>query len=228
VCSGGINSAFQPSSVPTNTPSLTPSGFRSCVDDENFIDGDGFTCVDYERDLDDDALFNSGETRCSVYGEMTGADEYCCACGGGYYEPRIPSSSPSISHLPSILASSVSPTVRTCVSSVGWVDTYGSDCNSYAGSLSDNTTRCEAFGGTGFNFGLTASQACCECSGGGYQLSENFYPRLENPKPRPLEPSLNQVGEACIDVPNWNVTTVGATCEQFYFKHTNTTVSCDE
>jgi len=111
---------------------------------------------------------------------------------------------------------------------VGWVDTYGSDCSSYVGSLSDNTTRCEAFGGTGFNFGLTASQACCECSGGGYQLSENFYPRLENPKPRPLEPSLNQVGEACIDVPNWNVTTVGATCEQFYFKKTNTTVSCDE
>lgn len=209
-------------------PSLAPSDFRSCVDDENFIDADGFTCLDYERDLDDDALFQSGETRCSTYGEITGADEYCCACGGGYYEPRIPSSSPSVSYLPSILASSVSPTVRTCVSSVGWVDTYGSDCNSYAGSLSDNTTRCEAFGGTGLNFGLTASKACCECSGGGYQLSENFYPRLENPKPRPLEPSLNQVGEACIDVPNWNVTTVGATCEQFYFKHTNTTVSCDE
>ena len=55
-----------------------------------------------------------------------------------------------------------------------------------------------------------------------------IYPRLENPKPRPLEPSLNQVGEACIDVPNWNVTTIGATCEQFYFKRTNTTVSCDE
>ena len=83
VCGGGYVSAVQPSAFPTGLPTFQPTEVRDCVDDASFRDEFGFTCKDYDRDLDDDFEFVNGGTRCDLIGKETGAVEMCCACGGG-------------------------------------------------------------------------------------------------------------------------------------------------
>ena len=127
-------------------------------------------CMDYPSSWHDDGgviydceWYAGGEELCEIYGDESGilgltAKKVCCACGGGIISPSSDSPSPSQSSNPSSAVSG------QCYSTPhDWYDSDGPtyDCEWYG--FGD---RCEKLGYSFNNFGKTAKEACCECSGG--------------------------------------------------------------
>ena len=128
-------------------------------------------CMDYPAawfdsfgPLYDCKWYASEEDSCQNFGGLyenfgLTANKVCCACGGGVIPPSH-SPSPSQSPNPSSAVSG------QCYSSPhGWYDSDGPtyDCEWYG--FGD---RCDNLGHSYRNFGKTAKEACCECSGGRY------------------------------------------------------------
>ena len=169
-CNGGFiqTNLTMPSFQPTSRPTFAPSNTVICVDDNTWRDEDGNNCNDYERDLDDDEYFLAGETRCSLDQDRNGdAGTYCCACGGGYKEPFVPTFSPSFSSSPSTTdVKNLNPSLgnannSTCMDIAGWVDIFGEGCDYYEipfdiGTEDENVTKCEKYGTSGIRNGYTA------------------------------------------------------------------------
>lgn len=184
-----------------------------CRDNPTWQDEDGYNCRDYERDVDDDVAFLQGLTRCDTHGAAFGANQECCTCGGGYNEPFVPSHAPTISFQPqppdavaSVTTVTTSPTTETCANIADWVDIYGDDCRYYAEPIFGEETgnKCSKYGMYGMNHGYTAHTACCVCGGGVSKYpNDEFFPVKQNVPLRPIKPTLNVIGDKCIDRPNW-------------------------
>ena len=165
-CGGGFDlpEYSKPSANPTGSPTATPTATVVCINDNVWRDEEGYSCADYERDLDDDTLFLQGETRCSKDADRGGnASYYCCECGGGYQDPFIPSLTPTMTIQPTSNSTKLDTILdnTTCMDIPYWVDQFGQSCDFYetafdAGSPDENTTKCAKYGSSGINFGYTA------------------------------------------------------------------------
>mmetsp|Transcript_21428 Transcript_21428/g.32678 ORF Transcript_21428/g.32678 Transcript_21428/m.32678 type:complete len:1013 (-) Transcript_21428:1436-4474(-) len=158
---------------PTSAPSLSfrPSVSISptdyvipCFDIPNWIDYYGDDCTWYGLNDPDG---------CPQYGGTLGtgdlsAFEACCECGGGF-DGYLPSATPSLSPKPTTSnPPTQNPTISMmpsaeCFDVEDWIDDYGDNCTWY--ELYD-PDGCPLYGGVPGTGNLTASKACCECSGG--------------------------------------------------------------
>ena len=158
-CGGSSATSVSPSisAPPTSSARPTAEHYMKCMDyPKVWFDSDGplYNCKWYA----------SEEDLCQNFGGINEnfgltANKVCCTCGGGIIPPSH-SPSPSQSPNPSSAVSG------QCYSSHhGWYDSDGPtyDCEWY--SFGD---RCDNLGHLFKNFGKTAKEACCECSGGRY------------------------------------------------------------
>lgn len=178
-----------------------------------------------------DDIYGDLETRCEAFGDCCiedggtlTASVACCACGGGFLAPDVPSVTPT---------STSYPTLTNCYDVPGWysADSEASrnqfDCAWFGLPVADDDdyysegdTRCDLFGDEEPNFGYTANEACCVCGGGFY--GENV------PSPLPtisMAPSESEIpSEAptvtssptvyCADIAGWKDSN-GARCSWY-------------
>ena len=149
-----------PSTNPSDSPSLLPSSEPSsqpsvCVDDPNWIYpvpmGGTLTCSD--------STFVCVDATVAAFrvNDKTSA-EACCGCGGSIYVSVPPSLSPS---------SEPSSRPSDCLDVVGWSTTHSGVTYDCTDMTSSGVCTLVTTAGTG---GYTASQACCNCSGGQHTL----------------------------------------------------------
>ena len=157
-CGGGVESDYAPTTRPTTVPTVEPSINLPCTDDKAFYDEENdFSCNDYAYFLDDDVEFLAGNTRCDMFGDVSGANVACCVCGGGYR--FVPSISPSVSRSPFIdftPAPTFAPSGSECMDIYGWENSVGDSCRAF------DKEKCEDQGDSSMTHGLTANDACCK------------------------------------------------------------------
>ena len=227
-CQGGFQLPYEMSpSISPSTP--LPTASLNCFDEPNFVDAEGNFCQDYERDVDDYDAFLDGLTNCDLKGELYGANESCCVCGGGYIWPRVPSMTPSATLSPSSRAPTPQPTSSMCKNIAGWSDKLGETCTSFYSRpiLNSTETRCDKYGDSAMRFGYTARTACCVC-GGGVAVDQVLQKPLQNAPLRPMNPLSEEIGEPCIDTPNWIDRNGQHTCSSFSFKSNDESVTCEQ
>ena len=202
----------EPSSVPSLTPSVSqepsqiPSNVPSpCADEPGWYVGGssayaGLTCVDFAANPDSwcDAIAaiddhaNNGKS----------ISEACCYCGGSDYQTiypsKAPSSTPSLSSVPSIhpTGSDQHPSEHPsnqptgCVDFPDWyfnIDT-GLGCDDLAIAPD---SLCVTFGDIDYN-GRTASLACCVCGGGDhFSTPPSDFPSSDPSSPPSSTPSIS-------------------------------------
>ena len=153
-------SPSSPTAEPTAEPTATPTDAYSCTDVDNWHDSEGsqYTCEWYaERD------------HCEHYGSSyandgSTAQQACCAC-----QTQAPTNAPTEppTEAPTTCAD------LTLENGAVWHDSEGSDfgCEWY-----NHREHCEHYGTEWVNGGMSASQACCTCSGGGTVTSGMVQP----------------------------------------------------
>ena len=168
--------------------------------------------------------YYSGEDRCANYSDEMGypfdltAKQACCVCGGG--DHFMPSSSPTISAVPSI---SPAPT-SLCVDGTDWMDdVYGFGCGYFSGAdygsdWDDDYVwqRCIIYSDSKDENGVLARDACCACGGGvqrdldapsdapstSHKPSASLVPTVA--PSRSQEPSMSSAPSTeCLNVVNW-------------------------
>ena len=184
--------------LPTFNPTLREG---NCSDVFGWVDYDGFTCEDYPT-LDEPGCPNTIDNSTVVLGEFLlyngtegfngtiSALQACCYCEGGY-DNTMPTSTPSLSPLPSI-----TPTVKTCQDYDGWVDKDGNSCEMF--EILDSP-GCPLYGSFNYSISLIfASQACCYCGGGIDDTLPTVSPSV--PLPPALSNFISDRSERCSDV----------------------------
>eukprot|EP00815_Leptocylindrus_aporus_P000179 CAMPEP_0116064314 /NCGR_PEP_ID=MMETSP0322-20121206/9018_1 /TAXON_ID=163516 /ORGANISM="Leptocylindrus danicus var. apora, Strain B651" /LENGTH=1002 /DNA_ID=CAMNT_0003550263 /DNA_START=193 /DNA_END=3202 /DNA_ORIENTATION=+ len=224
VCNNGgfyLSDRLAPSHSPTiERPTV-------CYDNMQFRDSNGFTCLDYERNVDDDDAFLQGLTKCDLYDE--GANENCCFCGGGFREPYVPSAAPNgnlLNTMPPTGGLGDQNDTLGCLDVFEWTDALGESCESFYND--DNGTRCDRYGEGYMKHGYVANNACCNCRGGLNASRAIYIP--PTPKPRPVNPLTEDPnGELCIDTPNWRDKSGKYSCDRYDFKSNDVdTFTCDQ
>ena len=204
-CGGGKN-FFETDPTAFPSLSLAPSPIptlreRNCSDVPDWSDYNGFFCDDYLL-MDEDGCPNIEDNSTVSLGSFLlyngyegfngtiSAHQACCHCGGGI-DNTVPSSTPSISLLPT-----TSPTINSCHDYDGWMDMYGNSCEMF--ELLD-TPGCPLYGQFNYSSSLVfATQACCHCGGGIDQTLPSLspsIPSLSNSVSAKLQP-----GKTCDDI----------------------------
>eukprot|EP00816_Leptocylindrus_hargravesii_P012834 CAMPEP_0196825136 /NCGR_PEP_ID=MMETSP1362-20130617/92867_1 /TAXON_ID=163516 /ORGANISM="Leptocylindrus danicus, Strain CCMP1856" /LENGTH=1154 /DNA_ID=CAMNT_0042205513 /DNA_START=183 /DNA_END=3647 /DNA_ORIENTATION=- len=214
-----------PTNTNTNTAGDSETQAVPCVDDTIWSDIQGKTCADYSSiTVDDDMNFLTGLTRCELFGDQilpdgTSANKQCCACGGGFAEPFVPSSAARVSMNPA--SNTVQPTYNGCVNVAEWEDTAGRTCEYYENPITGvNPLQWCLMGNNGLlNKGYVAMTACCAC-GGGLLMENMIFKEATNVSLRPMRPTLQMEGEPCLDRPEWGsrIGNITASCDTFSFR----------
>eukprot|EP00526_Cylindrotheca_closterium_P006657 CAMPEP_0113625050 /NCGR_PEP_ID=MMETSP0017_2-20120614/12929_1 /TAXON_ID=2856 /ORGANISM="Cylindrotheca closterium" /LENGTH=751 /DNA_ID=CAMNT_0000535131 /DNA_START=180 /DNA_END=2432 /DNA_ORIENTATION=- /assembly_acc=CAM_ASM_000147 len=202
LCEGYVDTGKD---CPTAPPVFVPD--PNCDDFADYEDEFGDSCEWYEI---------NDEPGCSVYGDISGGTGFeginpmkaCCFCGGG--GDRIPTISPAPTKAP---VPTNSPTKFTidpdCNDYEGFVDAYGDDCVWYSDFDDPGCPiEGETTGGDGFE-GITASEACCTCGGGG----ERGPTAAPGPTTAPT-PEATHYGPNCTDFQDWE-DTYGDGCDWY-------------
>ena len=176
-CGGGSHTF-----PPTNSPTISLSPTKFCLDTPNWTDMYGAGC-DYYEETDECSIADADA------GEMGPATLHCCYCGGGSHT-LPPTNSPTASSSPSI---SSHPTAF-CLDTPNWKDKFGDDCYYYAYEDPDACSIADAYAG---DMG-PATDHCCYCGGGSHT-----FPPTNSPKPSTSTTTSLNPTEFCLDTPNW-------------------------
>ena len=173
-CGGGSHTF-----PPTNSPTISLSPTKFCLDTPNWTDMYGDGCDFYQEFL---SVCSFADYR---VGNMGPATDHCCVCGKGSTLPPTnspkPTISPSISSLPT----------ESCFDTSNWKDRINQGCDYY-----------EKFGCPRADFWAgdmgPATDHCCHCGGGMHTLPPTSSPKPSTSPTRSLNPT-----EFCLDTPNW-------------------------